>query len=80
MFQEDSIHRIFRIGGDGLEESHSIQPGGNDENTDLGNIGHSLEKNDTNARYYNYIVCHLNVERTLKTASLDHQWPLMRRT
>ena len=78
LYQNDSISRIFRLGGEGIEESkipgvvnEEGESGGEEELEEYGII----KRHEVFARYHNSIVGHLGVERTLKAMSLGgHSW------
>ena len=82
LYRDDSISRIFRLGGEGIEETEfpaeineEDESGGEEELDEYGII----ERHEVFARYYNSIVDHLGVERTLKAMSLGgHAWAGMR--
>ena len=82
LYQNDSISRIFWLGGEGIEETEipgvrneEGESGGEEELKEYGII----ERHEVFARYHNSIVGHLGVERTLKAMSLGgHSWAGMR--
>jgi hypothetical protein len=79
LYRDDSISRIFRLGGEGTEFPAILNEedefGGEEKLDEYGII----ERHEVFARYHNSIVGHLGVERTLKAMSLGgHSWAGMR--
>ena len=82
LYQNNSISRILRLGGEEIEETKipSVvnkegKSGGEEVLEEYGII----ERHEVFARYHNSIVGHLSVERTLKAMSLGgHSWARMK--
>ena len=73
LYQNDSVSRIFQLGGEGIEETEipgvvneEGESGGEEELEKYG----ITERHEIFARYHNSIVKHLGVERTLKVVTL----------
>ncbi len=82
LYRDDSISRIFRLVGEGIEETefpevvNEEDKSGGEEDLDQYGI---IERHEVFARCHKSIVGHLGVERTLKAMSLGgHSWAGMR--
>ena len=69
LYQNDSISRIFRLGGEWIEETEIPgvvnEEGESGGEEDLDEYG-IIERHEVFARYHNSIMGHLGVERTLR--------------